>query len=68
MSVADEEMDPTVGGEKDTTNAAPPPSAKSLKNFGSKKGPKLARSRGKQSVTLNTKASKSGPKKPSVAK
>lgn len=56
MSVADEEMDPTVGGDPDTTNAAPPPSTKSLKNFAAKKGPKLSRGRGKPSVTLTNKA------------
>lgn len=58
MSFADEHgiSDDLGDSEPDTTNAAPPASTKSLKNFASKKGPKLSRGRGKNPVTLNNKA------------
>lgn len=62
MTTADD-LDDATENDVDTTDAAPPASPKSLKNFASKKGPKLARSRGKQSVTMTSKATKTAPMK-----
>lgn len=69
MSVTDAlDDDLDAGTENDTTNAAPPASTKSLKNFAAKKGPKLARGRGKPSVTLTNKAASKPQMKPSGSK
>lgn len=67
MSIADD-LDSATQTDIDTTDAAPPASTKSLKNFAAKKGPKLARGRGKNPVTLNTKASKKPSMKPGGSK
>lgn len=63
MSNLSDDLDAGTETDVDTTNAAPPASTKSLKNFASKKGPKLARGRGKNPVTLNSKATKTAPMK-----
>lgn len=62
MTTADD-LDGATENDVDTTNAAPPASTKSLKNFAAKKGPKLSRGRGKNPVTLNSKAAKIAPMK-----
>lgn len=67
MSIADD-LDESTQNEVDTTNAAPPPSDKSLKKFASKKGPKLSRGRGKNPVTLSTKVAKKPQTKVSYSK
>lgn len=68
MSTQDD-LDESTQNDVDTTNAAPPASAKSIKAFGAKKGPKLARGRGKPSVTLNTKVgAKKASQKPGGSK
>lgn len=54
MTTADD-LDAGTENGLDTTNAAPPASGKMLKNFATKKGPKLAKGKGKQSVTITNK-------------
>lgn len=67
MSIADD-LDAGTENDVDTTNAAPPASQKSLKNFAAKKGPKLSRGRGKASVTLTNKAASKPQTKASPSK
>jgi hypothetical protein len=65
VSKISDDLDAGTENDVDTTDAAPPASTKSLKAFAAKKGPKLARGRGKPSVTLNTKVgAKKAPQKP----
>lgn len=67
MTTADD-LDGATENDVDTTDAAPPASPKSLKNFASKKGPKLSRGRGKPSVTLTNKAASKPQTKASPSK